>query len=121
MKLNQLINYIEENASTILQREYNDSNAFVTIDDVNFSFLDDEIPFCVVGIRYSVNDTQKTFTVESLAGLPENFFDMNKTEAFAFVIFIVNLIIKISDNTESDEIEELLYGLTDKNNSSGIC
>ena len=121
MKLNQLISYIEENASAILQKEYSDSNAFVVIDEVNFSFLGDEIPFCVVGIRYSINGTQKIFTVDHLAGLPENFFDMNETEAFSFVIFVVNLIIKISDNIESEEIEELLYKLSDNNSSSGIC
>lgn len=121
MKLNQLISYIEDSASMILQKEYNDSNAFVAIDSINFTFLDGENTDYLVDIRYSINNIQRTFAITTVAGLPDNLFDMDETEAFAFAVYITNILIKMTDALADEELDELLLKLSTKSNSSGVC
>ena len=117
MELNLLISYIEENASSILQKEYNDQNAFVAVDAVNFTFLDGENTSYLVDFRYSINNIQRTFAITSVAGLPDNLFDMDETEAFAFAVYATNIIIKMTDAIDDEELDELILRLNTKSNS----
>lgn len=121
MNSTQLITYIEEIASNILQKEYRDSKAYIVIDNVIFSFLEDENPFYVVTVRYAIKGVQKACEIDPVAGLSKNFFELTEIEAFAFAVYIANLIIKITDLITTEEIEEFIYQMLNKKNSSNIC
>jgi hypothetical protein len=122
MKIMELISYIETTASNILQKEYNTTDAYIVIENINFSFLDDAEVFYTAIIRYGVKDKSMSFEVTSPAGLANNFFEFTETEAFAFAIFITNLVIKVVDsNIDLEEDLEALVEAARKKDYSGIC
>lgn len=122
MKTLELINYIENTASSILQKEYNSIEAYISIDNINFSFLDDTTVFYTAIIRYNVKGKSMSFEVTSPAGLADNFFEFTETEAFAFAIFIANLVIKVVDSEiDLEEDLEALVEAARKKDSSGVC
>lgn len=43
------------------------------------------------------------------------------TEAFAFAVYITNILIKMTDALADEELDELLLKLSTKSNSSGVC
>ena len=115
LKNMQLINYIEENASNILKKEYNNQTAFIALDSVEYTLIDQNSLFYTVVLSYGFTDSQTVYSFEipSVAGLAENFWDFTESEAFAFAVYVANLALRLLDtNTtkkeNSDDFEDLI-------------
>lgn len=104
MSTQTTITTIEELASNILRKEFNDDQAYIRIDAINFNFANDRTQYNVM-LRCEINGEHASFEVGILIGVADNIFDFEDREIFAFAIYISNIAVSAynSRNNSQDE------------------
>lgn len=99
----KLITIIEDHVSKILAQEYNNEQAFLRIDNINYAFLD-AASYCYE-LLLTVSNGQKavSFKFEEAIGLPSNIFAFTKTQADTLSILIANYAVAVLDLPEPSE------------------
>lgn len=109
MELKKLVIYVTTIATSNLVRVYNDKNAYLAIDDIIYSFLEDNNLFYTLKVRFETSEKNGTCLVPALVGLPEDLSKFSRQDAFALAILLTNLVIEMAtDKGEEDNnsIEE---------------
>lgn len=109
MELKKLTNYVNTLATNNLVRVYNDEKAYLAIDDIIYSFLEDNNMFYTIKVKFETSEKNGTCLVPALVGLPEDLSKFSDQDAFALAIILTNLVIEMAtDNCEeeNDSIEE---------------
>lgn len=99
----KLITIIEDNVSKILAQEYNNEQAFLRIDNINYTFLD-AASYCYE-LLITVSNGQKTisFKFEEAIGLPSNILAFTKAQAETLSVLIANYAVAVLDLPETPE------------------
>lgn len=95
MRFEEIIARIETEGTKILQAEYNDDKAYLRVDEVTLSSIDDIYYTILFTCGHSNKDI--SFAVDSVAGLPPSFLDFNEQEVFTFTVVVVNIALKMLD------------------------
>lgn len=105
MELKKLVNYITTIATSNLVKVYNYEQACLAIDDIIYSFLEDNKLFYSLKISFETSEKNGTCLVPALVGLPEDLSKFSEQEAFALAIYLTNLVIEMA-NGSCEEYEE---------------
>lgn len=103
MSTQTTITTIEELASNILRKEFNDQ-AYIKIEAINFNFINDRTQYNVM-LRGEINDEYISFEVGILIGVADNIFDFEDREMFAFAVYISNLAINVYNSRDNAQDE----------------
>lgn len=103
MSTQTTITTIEDLASNILKKEFNDDQAYIRIDTINFSFVNDKNPYNVM-LRGEIKGEYFSFEVGVLIGVADNIFDFEDREMFAFAIYISNIAINVYNSRDNEFI-----------------
>lgn len=107
MELKQLVNYVTTIATSNLVRVYNDEQAYLAIDDIIYSFLEDNKLFYNIKVSFETSEKNGTCLVPALVGLPEDLSKFSEQDAFALAILLTNLVIEMAtDNGDSYEEDD---------------
>lgn len=104
MSTKTTITTIEELASNILRKEFNDDQAYIRIDAINFNFANDKTQYNVM-LRCGINDEHASFEVGILIGVADNIFDFEDREMFAFAIYISNIAVNVYNSRDNNQDE----------------
>jgi hypothetical protein len=104
MKLEEIIELIETKSTKILQAEYNDDKAYLTVDEVAFSFIDGL--YYTLLLNCGTSNRSVDFVVDSIVGLPTSFLDFNEQDVSTFTVVVVNIALKMLDYSNDEAIEE---------------
>ena len=108
MSTKTTITTIEELASNILRKEFNNDQAYIKIEAINFNLITDKTQYNVM-LRGEINGEYISFEVGILIGVADNIFDFEDREMFAFAIYISNIAINVynsRDNAQDELIVE---------------
>jgi hypothetical protein len=106
MELKKLVNYITTIATSNLVRVYNYEQAYLAIDDIIYSFLEDDKLFYNLKISFETSEKNGTCLVPALVGLPEDLSKFSEQDAFALAIFLTNLVIEMTTDSCEDYEED---------------
>lgn len=104
MSTKTTITTIEEYASSILRKEFNDDQAYIRIDAINFNFANDKTQYNVM-LRCGINGEHASFEVGILIGVADNIFDFEDREMFAFAIYISNIAVNVYNSRDNNQDE----------------
>jgi hypothetical protein len=110
MKLEEIIELIETKSTKILQAEYKDDKAYLTVDEVAFSFIDGL--YYTLLLNCGTSNRSVDFVVDSIVGLPTSFLDFNEQDVSTFTVVVVNIALKmleIDDDLRICEDFQLYY------------
>ena len=107
MSTKTTITTIEEWASNILRKEFNDDQAYIRIDAINFNFANDKTQYNVM-LRCEINGEPASFEVGILIGVADNIFDFEDREMFAFAIYISNIAVNVYNSRGNNQDEFVL-------------
>ena len=107
MSTKTIITAIEEQASNILRKEFNDDQAYIKIDAINFNFANDKTQYNVT-LRCGINGEYASYDVGILIGVAENLFDFEEREIFAFAIYVANIAVSIYNSRQNNQDEFVL-------------
>lgn len=112
MILTEILTKIEEEASNILQNEYNNQDMFIAVDKIEIDILEDL--FYTIKFRSCLTDgTTFTFAVPALCGLPSDISCFTDRDCYVMAVFAANIATEIIDNGNEDEDSiEILSKLT---------
>lgn len=104
MSTKTTITTIEEYASNILRKEFNDDQAYIRIDAINFNFANDKTQYNVM-LGCGINGEHASFEVGILLGVADNIFDFEDREMFAFAIYISNIAVNVYNSRDNNQDE----------------
>ena len=108
MTLTEILTKIEDEASSILQNEYNNQDMFIVVDKVEIDCLEDL--FYTIKFRSCLTDrTTFTFDMPALCGLPNDLSCFTEKACYVMAVFAANIAAEIIDNgsEDTDSIEIL--------------
>jgi hypothetical protein len=108
MTLTEIFTKIEDEASNILQNEYNNSELVIAIDKIEIEYIDDL--FYTIKLRsYTTDKTTFTYSIPAICGLPKDISCFTEKDCYVIAVFAANVAVEIIDNGyEDDDSIEIL-------------
>lgn len=121
MNLLDVIKYIEEIATEILISEYTDEKSYVEIDQLNYSFIEENTASYNLVARAGAKERHVSFETSALAGLPMDLTLFETKEAFTLAVLLANLCIQALDEAEDYDEEEKSRYILDTTDKKILC